>query len=658
MEKLVNLFKPGKIGKMELRNRFIMSAIGSWEPTRYGYSTDRQIAFWEARARGGAALVEFPVDHMPPETGAGYMPILSLYDEDHVPSAQRLVRAIQALGAKVAFELSHAGARTASTRIRSPHPEMIPVVAPSAIKDPCSGVTPRELNKGEIEHFIELFGEGATLGKMAGFDAVHIQGGHGYLINQFLSPLTNKRTDEYGGSIANRCRFACEIIKVVKEKLGPNIPIIFRMNGDDFIEGGIRIDEAVQQAPLFVEAGADALSVSGGGREGWHWRFASLYQPPGALVHLAAAIKKVVKIPVVTVGKIDPFLAERILQEGSADFVGMARPLMVDPELPNKVRDGKFDDIRPCIHCNVCSDRSWLTGDPRRLCAVNPAFLVEQKYIHEMEPTTSPKKVMVVGGGLAGMEAARTLSERGHKVSLYERMEKLGGQWNILSAYRPEVGNFVTFLSRGLDKAGVKVFLNREVTASMLQEIKPDTVVVATGATPVVPEVSGIHGQNVALAVDVLRGKADVGKEVVIIGGHLVGLDTALFLAERGKKVSVVEMRKIAWGVGSTLKLILMENLIKHGVFMYPDCTLHSITENGANVVWDGGDPVHRWGERNEVIFLKADTIVLAVGSKSNDKLADQLKGVMDEVYTVGDCVEPRDAFAAIHEGSAIGRRI
>jgi NADPH-dependent 2,4-dienoyl-CoA reductase/sulfur reductase-like enzyme len=278
---------------------------------------------------------------------------------------------------------------------------------------------------------------------------------------------------------------------------------------------------------------------------------------------------------------------------------------------------------------------------------------------YRIEPAKFRKKVMVVGGGLGGMEAARTLAERAHEVSLFEKSDKLGGQWNIVSTYRPELHDLVKYLTRGLEKAGVKVVLNREVTPRLIEEMKPDTVVVATGAKPIVPdEVPGLDGKNVVQATDVLMGKVDVGQKVVVIGGRLVGLDVALFLAERGKDVSVVTRHQIARGIGSTLKLTLMENLIKYGVYIYPDSTLESITENGAYLIWDSGETAVRHAERHELFFLKADTVILAVGSKADNNLGEQLSGFMPEVYTIGDCVEPRDALVAIKEGSAVGRKI
>lgn len=664
MGKLVKLFELGKIGTMEIKNRIVLAPLGlrplTTEPG--GYPTEQFMAFYEARAKGGVGLIQLTTTILSglyisgPFYAAG---TLSILDDEHIPSAQRVVQALKTLGTKVSFSLTNHGIRISEALERRPpetHPELLPVVGPSATRHPLTGRVAQPLMKEEIHQMVEEFGQGARRGKMTGFDAIRIQGCHGYLIGQFLSKRTNKRTDEYGGSLENRCRFACDIIRRVRKEVGPDFPIIFRMNGDDYLEEGITLEEAVEQAPLFVEAGADALDISAGPRESHHWQFVTMYHPSGALVHLAAAIKRKVNVPVIAAGKIGPLLAEQILQEGSADFIHMARPLIADPDLPNKAREGSLDDIRPCIYCNQCKDRPGLIGVPGCYCAVNPAAGKEWEYA--LRPAERRKRVMVIGGGLAGMEAARTLAERGHDTNLYEASDRLGGQWNIISSCRADLADLTRYLAGGLEKVGGKVFLNKRVTAQMVQEAKPDAVIVAIGATPVVPDVPGVHGKNVVLAIDVLTGKANVGEEVVIIGGRLVGLDTALFLAERGKKVSVVEMRKIAWGVGSTLKLALMEKMIEHGVHLYPDSTLERVTENGVNVIWDGGDSTTRRGERYELLFLKADTVVLAVGSKSESGLAEELRGLMSGVYSIGDCVEPRDVLAAIHEGAAVGCKI
>jgi NADPH-dependent 2,4-dienoyl-CoA reductase/sulfur reductase-like enzyme len=504
---------------------------------------------------------------------------------------------------------------------------------------------PIELSNEEIHRLTRAFTEAASRIKEVGFDGVEIHGAHGYLVNQFLSPRTNKRRDEYGGTPENMARFACDIIRGIRDKVGLEFPISFRICGDEYVEGGVRIQDAVKHAPFFVEAGVDALHVSAGCGEAHNWTIPNFMHEPGCLVNLASAIKEAVTVPVIAVGGNlgDPVVAERVLREGKSDFIAMGRPLLADHELPNKARKGRLADIRPCILCNLGCSHIKLDG--RVTCTVNPACGQEMEY--KVKPATQRKKIMVVGGGLAGMEAARTLAKRGHEVSLYEKADKLGGQWNILTCYRPSVAVLTEYLSRGLKKAGVKVLLNTEVDTRLIKRTKPEAIVVATGARQIIPDISGIDGKNVVLAPDVLLGTVDAGQEVVIIGAGLVGCDTALFLANRGKKVSVIDEVNIAPNAGRTFKLDLMEEFVKNGVYMYPNSKVYSITENGVNIVHDG-----------ELLSLRADSVVVAVGSRPEDKLTKDVEKLVPEIRLIGDCVEPRYSLAAIHEGAKVGNEL
>jgi NADPH-dependent 2,4-dienoyl-CoA reductase/sulfur reductase-like enzyme len=376
-----------------------------------------------------------------------------------------------------------------------------------------------------------------------------------------------------------------------------------------------------------------------------------MFQPSGLLVPSATAIKKATGATVMVVGKINAVLGEQILQEGSADFIQMGRALMADPELPNKAREGRLDEIRPCIYCGHCL--SGGTSGSYANCTVNIGLGKELDY--KIEPATQKKTVMVIGGGPAGMEAARTLAERGHKTSLYEKSNELGGQWKAVAGFSPEEDSLIKYLSMGLNRAGVKVFLGQEVNASMAKELKPDAIVIATGSTPTKLDIPGVDGKNVVQAVDVLTGKAETGQEIVVIGGRIVGITTALFLAEKGKRVSIVTRSDVARGLSRDIKLAVFASLIKYGVYLYPYSTPDSITKNGVNILLNIGDTQ---GRDNIFSFLKADTVVLAVGAKNENRLVEQLTGQIPEVYSIGDCAGKRSVFAAMRGGSDIAQKI
>jgi 2,4-dienoyl-CoA reductase-like NADH-dependent reductase (Old Yellow Enzyme family)/thioredoxin reductase len=638
MTELAKLFEPGMIGKLGLKNRIVCAAMGTGLCHPEGYTTPQYTAFLVERAKGGAGLIITGVTRVVSEVGMrpGSM---GIYHDKFIPGLKQMVEVIKSYDAKIFLQLHHPGTRGSEDATFA-------TVAPSAIPHLRTRVVPKELSVKEIRHLVGDYGEAARRAKEAGFDGIEIHGGHGYLIGQFLSPRANKRKDDYGGNVVNRARFACEIIRRVRETVGPDFPIGFRVSGDEFVEGGATVHNTVEQAPLFVNAGADVLHVSAGSGEGLHWTTPNFMHPSGCLTHLAASIKGAVKVPVITVGKLgDPMIANQILAEGRADFIAMGRPLLADAELPNKARKGELQEIRRCIYCCNGCIHNRLEG--RNRCAVNPALGQELEY--RLQPAPVQKGIIVIGGGLAGMEAAWILAERGHEVSLYEKADKLGGQWNIAACVTPELSTLTEYLARRLQWAKVKVTLNKEVDAHHVQQIKPDVVVLATGASQKLIDIPGVHGKNVVMASDVLTGKVNVGQEVAVIGGRLVGLETAIHLAKQGKKVSVVSRGKIARDIGRLLKLTLKEELVKHGVYMYPDSLPESITERGLNMINEG-----------EIIFLEANHIVIAVGSKSEDRLARELSELMPEleIRQIGDCVEPRDALAAIHEGFKVGNEV
>lgn len=668
--KLEKLFERGTIGRMELKNRVVMSPLGTLAHNPDGSLTSNVADYYAERAKGGVGLILGQSSTILPEAAAPAR--TGIWHDKFIPGLRRVADAIHQYDTKCAFQLTHHGRLLTQYRGMVPHGERLRPIAPSAIPRLLTDIrisrakdadvksksiwvsdneSAEEATKEDIRRIKNGFAEAARRVKEAGFDAVEIHGAHGYLISQFLSPFVNRRTDEYGGSTEKRARFACEVIESVREKVGPGFPVILRLSGSDFLDGGINIDEVALQAPLFVDAGADALDVSASEQASIDWQYPSFLFPQGPLVHLAERLKKTVKIPIITVGKLgDPIFAEEVLRQGKADFIALGRSLLADPELVNKAKERRFDEIRHCVYCLNCLN---FEAHPHILskglsCTVNPELLREKEF--RLQPAATPKKVMVVGGGPAGMEAARTLAERGHQVTLYEKTERLGGQWYIASQQKQKKQDFhhlLEYQSRGLVKAGVGVKLGVEVTPQLVKAEKPDAVVVATGATPHSLNVLGVDGENVVQAMDVILGKANVGQRVVVVGGRYVGVEIADQLVDDGKRVTLVSRRALGRGMERNVYLTLRDRLIEKGVQVFANSPLVEIRNKGVWIAFEG-----------DLVFLKADTVVLAVGVKPEKELIEALKGVVPEVHAIGDCVEPRDAMWAIREGAEIARQI
>ncbi len=650
MAKLEKLFEPARIGKLELKNRIVMAPINSHLGTELGGVNNRLIDYYVERARGGVGLIitdamciDWPVGK------AGTSP-LRIDEWKYVDGLHDLTDAVHQYGAKLAAQIHHAGRQNSVLACT----EGQELVAPSAIPClPTGGDMPRALTIEEIEELVNKFVLAAQRAKAAEFDAVELHGAHGYLVTQFMSPHTNKRTDEYGGDFEGRMKFPLRIVEGIRAAIGPDFPILFRMCADEYIEGGLTLEDSKQIARRLEAAGVDALDITSGIYESppaWHaWIYPIYDMAPGCRVYLAEAIKKVVGIPVIASGRLgDPALAEEVIKEGKADLVAIGRPLLADPELPKKAAEGRLDDIRPCLYCGEgCVgglSHLWHIG-----CQVNAALGREREY--EVKLAEKVKRVVVVGGGPAGMEAARVAALRGHDVTLFEREKELGGQLIAASApqFKQPIKELVRYLKNQIEKLGVKTELGREVTPGLVKKLKPDVVILATGATHLIPDISGVVERNVATATEILLGKRKVGEKVAIIGGGRVGSELAWFLAEQGKKVTLVEMTyAIASNVNLFSRFYLLNKLAELGVEMAIATTAQEVTDRGVAVIDMTGNKK----------VIEADTVVLAAGFRSNNDLEEKLKGAVPELHAVGDCTRLGKIMGAIHGGSRVARQI
>jgi 2,4-dienoyl-CoA reductase (NADPH2) len=662
------LFSPININNVELKNRVVLTAMHLGY-TPEGAVTDRLTDFYKVRAKGGVGLIIVGGCRIDEYAGAESM--LRIDDDRFIPGLRTLVDSVKAEGSMIAAQLYQAGRYAHSSMIGGKKP-----ISASAVRSRLTGESPRALELDEIPAQLDKFAEAARRAKNSGFDAVEILGSAGYLISQFLSPVTNRRDDKYGGSLENRMRFGLEVTERVRKAVGPAYPIVMRLAGNEFMEGGNTNEEAKTFASELEKVGVDLFNVTGG----WHETRVpqlTMFVPRRSFVYLARGIKSAVSVPVLSSNRInDPHIAEKIIRDGRADLVTIARGLLADPDLLAKARNGKSDQIYHCVACNQgCFDAVFQNRPVT--CLVNPRAGKEAET--EITPAAHVKKVLVIGGGPAGMKAACTAAEKGHQVTLAERENELGGQL-LLNRHIPgrkEMVTAATDLINNLRALNVNILLGKEADRELVREMKLDVVILATGASPILPPIPGIETQGVVTAWDVLSGKVHVGEKVVVVGGNAVGLETALYLADQGtlppevlhflvanraeswetleglvnrgdKHVTVVEMMKRAGeDIGSSTRWTVMMELRRLGVNVLTGATAVGIRPEGVEI---------EKGEKHNL--LPADSVVVAAGAEPENVLVEEIVDLAPEIYTIGDAKAPRNALEAIKEGFLTGLRI
>ena len=648
-----HLFNPVTLGGLFIRNRLAMSQLTMNYATEEGFVTQKLIRYYLERARGGAGLILVEGTFFSPE-GRGYKNQLGLSSPDHVKGLRQLTDAVHGVpdAPKIFLQLHHAGWR-ASSKLNG-----LPTVGPSALAPYPGAEVARALSQEEIKNLVEAHIVAAARAKEAGFDGVDYHCAHGYLIPSFLSPLSNPRTDEYGGDLAGRTRFLLEIVRGTKERLGRDFPVTIKISGDEYIEGGLGIQEMIQIARMAERAGIDGIQVSAGTVGGKKaedlseahkvLRTMPMMTNPGCLVPLAEEMKKALRVPVITVGRINhPALAEDIIAKGQADLVAMGRALLADPHLPRKAFEGKEEEIRFCIACNEgCYKRIFQQLDIR--CSINPTTGREEEI--SSAKATAAKRVVVIGAGPAGMEAAHAAWERGHEVLLLEKSPEVGGQLNLASLPpgRKEIENFRSFLQDRLQRSDVKILKSKTATGTFVKEYGPDVVILAVGARPRKIRVKGLAEERMIPAWEILRSKGEPREPILVLGAGLVGCEAADLLSEAGKKVVLAEiLPEIASGGDADTKAYFTLRFKKNKVEVFTRATLLRVEGNTAVLQ----------REKDE-IRVEVGTVVSAVGAESSDGLLEELVSAGLSVTKIGDCLQPRTLLEAVQEGFQAGRSI
>jgi 2,4-dienoyl-CoA reductase-like NADH-dependent reductase (Old Yellow Enzyme family)/thioredoxin reductase len=636
-----HLFTPFKIRELVLKNRIVMPALASFLIESDGTITDRTIEHYRRRAAGGAAMIIMEACAVSPE-GVVSPHQARIFDDRFLAGMAGIAEAIAGEDSVPALQIHHGGRQT-SPRVIGCTPR-----APSPLPCPSIGSEVKPLTVAEIRVLVGKFGDAAQRAQQAGFKLIEIHGAHGYLVNQFLSGFSNIREDEYGGSLEGRTRFAREIVEEVRRRLGPDFPLSFKISAQEFVDGGLTTEESIEILKILAAAGVDVIQVSAGNDATPEWICQPMFMKRACLADSAAAVRRALQIPVMPVGRINnPLLAEEIIAEGKADLVCMGRGLVADPQLPNKAREGRLDEILSCIACNTCMQSIFKNG--RIECLVNPEFGREDELA--MRPAERPRKVMVVGAGPAGIKAAWTAAQRGHEVHLFEKSPCIGGLLIPGSAtgHKKEFENLITFGEHQMRKAGVIYHLNVTVTPEIVRQQAPEVVILATGSRPALPDVEGIDNE-IVMPFDVLFNTKDLTPaDTVVIGGGATGCELAYHLSGNGSRVTVVEvLERPAEQLEAITRKVLLQKLRENDVTILLHTRIVRIARDGV-VVADADNREH---------FLPAGRVAIAIGTRPEKALFEAIGKLGVEVYRVGDCISPRTAKTAILEGARIGLKI
>lgn len=625
---------------MEIRNRLVVPPMGTNHANDDSSVSQQFIDYYTERAKGGFGLITIEVTAVDP-TGKAIIREPGLWCDEQIDGYKKLADSIHSYGAKMSVQLHHAGRQTLGVFIDGKQP-----IAPSPVPCPYCQEIPKEMTTAEVYDMIQKFVDAAERAKKAGADAVEVHGAHGYLVAQFMSSYSNKRVDEFGGSFENRMRFPRMIVEGIRRRLGNAFPIIFRISGEEKTVGGRTIPETRAIARMMEEAGVNAIHLGGGAYGSLEWIWGASDSPLAYMADFAEEVKKSVNIPVIAVGRInDPYIAEELVASGRTDMVSLGRQSIADPHFPNKALAGEVDEIAPCTGCHQGCTEQMLLGNSIS-CVVNP--FVGKEGTMQLKKTNTPKNIIVIGGGPAGLECAWLLAKRGHDVTLYEKDGVLGGQYRI-AAYpsgKTDLVKPINYYHTMGKKYGVTFKMNTEVTAEMIDDIKPDIVILATGGVPHMPNIDGIDNPQFVNAIDVLTGKSTVGKKVLIAGGGMVGAETADFLGEYGREVTIVEMEdQVAKDVNEMVKITLMRRLKQYNTKFITNATIKKFLDDG--VVYENN------GETFELTGF--DTIILALGVDAYNPLEEKIKNKVEKVYVIGDAKKAGKVFAATSEAAELG---